>query len=134
MLLCVMASLIPFRMILPGATNHLRAPRNTTKSDLLGWESRPALQPAPVGSPKPTILLISAATWTALPTPPKWALDGSLVAAPSLSRVNRLVALAEANAQRKHDEAFGPSQGAALDSALHGDTKAESVLDLRTMD
>ena len=77
--------------------------------------------------------LNQAVGWTALPTPPKWALDGSLVAAPSLSRVNRLVALAEANAQRKHDEAFGPSQGAALDSALHGDTEAESVLDLHTM-
>ena len=96
-LLCVMASLIPLRMILPGAKKHLGTPRNarnTTRSDLLGWESRPALKPAPAGSPQPTGLLIRVTTWTAHLTPlrsssccPGWALDGSLVAAPSLSRV-----------------------------------------------
>ena len=92
-----MASLIPLRMILPGAKKHLGTPRNartTTRSDLLGWESRPALKPAPAGSPQPTGLLIRVTTWTAHLTPlrsssccPGWALDGSLVASPSLSRV-----------------------------------------------
>ena len=51
-----------------------------------------------------------------------------------LKSYDRLVALAEANAQRRHDEAFGPSQGAAMASELRGDTKAGSVLDLHTMD